>query len=141
MSEVQLNDNQYSMGSVDNTNNKLVSDFLQIKQSEEKTYQVFCHVEYGTYFTNTDNDDDEVNNLHDTYSNEFECYVHARSKEDAMQKVEDIFDNDYDDWDFKDIWTSDVRPMKMKEIIVLTRRDDLQKKYDLLGDDYILCNS
>jgi len=116
---------------------RLVSDFLRGKPILEETYYVFCEVEYGDY-----NDfDEEGNDLLDKITDGFECYVNAISEETAMLKVEDIFEAEYDHYDFNVVKATYARPLNNDEVNELTQRTDLRKKYSSFETNYILCRS
>jgi len=115
---------------------QLVSDFLRSKPILEETYYVFCEVEYGDYTDDTD----EEGKL-DKITDGFECYVNAISEEDAMLKVEDIFEAEYDHYDFNVANATYARPLNIDQVNELTQRTDLRKKYSSFETDYVLCRS
>jgi len=119
-------------------NNYLVKN-LHKKRNKEKIYYVFCRVEFGDCVDdNIDNYEDD-NDPIDTITDEFVCYVNARSDLDASSKVEEIFINEYHIYDFKEVTTFNVRPLNLDQIIMLTQRTDLHPRYNSCEDDYVLC--
>jgi len=136
MALAKANENQYSMEeSIYYSKKKLeIKDFLNKKLNEEKTYYVCCDVEYGDH--NEDNDSEL-----DTMCDEFHCYVHARSKEEAMLIVDDIFVAEYGHYDFNFARVTYAEALNINEVFELTQRTDLQKKYTSFKTDYVLCKS